>query len=211
MTRLTTLAALVIAALLTVPVGLALTVTILVPAVLAPILGGADDQAIPQPTGPPTSAARPVGDRTVVLVWARARVGLPYRMGAAGPGAWDCSSFTQAAYIKVGVRMPRTAQQQRDWLAAGHGTPVTPGTEQPADLIFWDSYLGPATIGHVVLVDDPTRRRTVEAHNTRAGTGYFTYHPNHQRYEIWRPHLPRPNPPRDQPSVVREQTAGGVR
>jgi hypothetical protein len=200
MTRLLTLAAALLAALLVVPVGLALTVSALVPAVLAPILGGANDQAAPRPISSSGPGARPDGARAAVLVWARARGGLPYRMGAAGPDAWDCSSFTQAAYTRVGVQMPRTAQQQRDWLAAGHGTPVAPGSEQPADLIFWDSYLGPTTIGHVVLVDDPARRRTVEAHNTRAGTGYFAYHPNHQRYEIWRPHLPG-----DQRSV------GGVR
>jgi cell wall-associated NlpC family hydrolase len=211
MTRLITLAALVVAALLTVPVALAVSVTVLVPAVLAPVLGGADDQASPQPARTRTPGARPVGGRAAVLVWARARVGLSYRMGAAGPDAWDCSSFTQAAYAQVGVRMPRTAQQQRDWLAAGHGTPVTPGTERPADLIFWDSYLGPNVIGHVVVVDDPTRRRTVEAHNTRAGTGYFSYRPNHQRYEIWRPHLPGQNPPPDQRPVARRRPAGGLR
>lgn len=190
MTRLIAAVALVLAVFLAVPVGLALSVTVLVPAVLAPVLGGADDHADPQPTIRRTPGVQASGGRAAVLGWAEARVGLPYRMGAAGPDVWDCSSFTQAAYQQVGVQMPRTAQEQRDWLAAGHGTPITPGTEQPADLIFWDSYLGPATIGHVVLVDDPGRRRTVEAHNTRAGTGYFTYHPNHVRYEIWRPHLP---------------------
>ena len=211
MTRLITLTALVVAALLTVPVAVALTVTAVVPAVLAPVFGGADDQAAPQPTSSPTPGSAVAGGREAVLVWARTRVGQPYRMGAAGPDAWDCSSFTQAAYAQVGVRMPRTAQQQRDWLAAGHGTPITPGTEQPADLIFWDSYLGPTTIGHVVLVDDPTRRRTVEAHNTRAGTGYFTYHPKHHRYEIWRPHLPGQTPPPDQRSMARQPPVRGLR
>ena len=41
--------------------------------------------------------------------------------------------------------------------------------------MFWDSYLGPNTIGHVMIVDDPARKRTIEAHNTRAGIGYFSY------------------------------------
>ncbi|SER27744.1 C40 family peptidase [Microlunatus flavus] len=122
-----------------------------------------------------------------VLRWADSHTGDAYRMGAAGPHAWDCSSFTQAAWATVGVRLPRIAQDQRDWLADGHGTRIPPGHEQPGDLIFWDSYLGPRTIGHVVLVQDPTRRTTIEAHNTRQGVGHFTYQPRHHRYEIWRP------------------------
>ncbi len=187
MTRITLLTALAAAALLTVPIVVALTFAALVPAVLAPVLGGAADEVAPLP-----AATRPgpgTAERRAVLVWADAHVGQPYRLGATGPAAWDCSSFTQAAYAQVGVGMPRTAREQHDWLAAGHGTRIPPGSEQAADLVFWDSYLGPATIGHVVLVDDPTRRQSVEAHNTRTGTGYFTYHPNHHRYEIWRPHL----------------------
>lgn len=198
MTRLLVLTAVVVALLLTAPVAVALACAALVPAVLAPVLGGADDHLPPQPTSLPQPDPPGASGRLVVLEWAAARVGQPYRMGAAGPTAWDCSSFTQAAYARGGVGMPRTAQQQRDWLATGHGTPIAPGAEEPGDLIFWDSYLGPNVIGHVVLVHDPSRRRTVEAHNTRAGTGYFTYHPDHHRYEIWRPHLPAPAPAPDQ-------------
>lgn len=196
MTRLLTLAAVTVAALLGLPVAAALACTALIPAVLAPDLAGANDQTDPLPVpSSPTANFRPSPGRGAVLGWAGRHVGQPYRMGAAGPTAWDCSSFTQAAYAQVGVQLPRTAQQQRDWLAAGHGTPISPGQEQPADLIFSDSYLGPDVIGHVVLVDDPTQHRTVEAHNTRAGTGYFTNHPHHSRYEIWRPHLPAQRPP----------------
>ena len=124
-----------------------------------------------------------------VLRWADSHVGDRYRMGADGPHAWDCSSFTQAAWAKAGVRLPRIAQDQRDWLADRHGTRIPPGHEQPGDLIFWDSYLGPRTIGHVVLVRDPHRHTTIEAHNTRLGVGHFTYQPRHHRYEIWRPTL----------------------
>ena len=127
---------------------------------------------------------------TRVLRWADSHAGDRYRMGANGSHTWDCSSFTQAAWATAGVRLPRIAQDQRDWLADGHGTRIPPGHEQPGDLIFWDSYLGPRTIGHVVLVHDPHRRTTIEAHNTRQGVGHFTYQPRHHRYEIWRPTLP---------------------
>lgn len=211
MTRLLALTTVVAALLLAAPVAVALTCTALVPAVLAPVLGGADDRVPPQPTSVPPPGPQGASGRSAVLGWAAAHVGQPYRMGAAGPTAWDCSSFTQAAYARAGVRLPRTAQQQRDWLATGHGTRITPGAEEPGDLIFWDSYLGRDVIGHVVLVHDPRRRRTVEAHNTRAGTGYFTYHPHHHRYEIWRPTLPGPAPEPYQRSPREQQPSGSPR
>ena len=92
--------------------------------------------------------------------------------------------------------MPRTAAAQRSWLAAGNGTRIRPGHERPGDLVFWDSYLGPNTIGHVMIVDDPARKRTIEAHNTRAGIGYFSYAdgPRHHIFEIWRVGNLTPNP-----------------
>jgi Transglycosylase SLT domain/NlpC/P60 family len=48
-----------------------------------------------------------------VLAWAKSHDGDSYRMGAAGPTTWDCSSFTQAGYAQIGVKMPRTASAQR--------------------------------------------------------------------------------------------------
>ena len=135
--------------------------------------------------GDPTSCGAGTGDPTLpplaservaaVLAWARAQTGEPYVFGANGPDAWDCSSFTQAAYRQAGITMPRTAGAQRDWLAAGNGHQVPLGSEQPGDLIFWDSYLGPNTIGHVVIVADPRAHTTLEAKNTRSGVGSFSY------------------------------------
>ena len=91
----------------------------------------------------PDPAATHAERLQAVLGWAQGRLGLPYRMGANGPDAYDCSSFTQAAYAQIGVTMPRTAEEQRNWLAAGNGYRVSPGQERPGDLIFIDSYLGP--------------------------------------------------------------------
>ena len=109
-------------------------------------------------------------------------------MGAAGPHTWDCSSFTQAAYASIGVKMPRTATVQRNWLAAGNGTRIRPGQEKPGDLIFWDSYLGPNRIGHVMIIWNPANRTTIEARNTRADVGHFSYAngPSHHIFESWR-------------------------
>ena len=123
-----------------------------------------------------------------VLTWARGHVGDPYVFGANGPNAWDCSSFTQAAYARIGITMPRTAGAQRDWLAAGNGFRVQLGAEKPGDLIFTDSYLGLNAIGHVAMVWDPAAQSTIAALDTAQGVGHFTYKngPSRQIIEIWR-------------------------
>lgn len=43
---------------------------------------------------------------------ARRQLGKPYRYGATGTKAFDCSSFTQYVFKKHHVHLPRTAQQQ---------------------------------------------------------------------------------------------------
>ncbi|OFE14479.1 hypothetical protein BA895_11050 [Humibacillus sp. DSM 29435] len=124
-----------------------------------------------------------------VLTWAGQQTGDAYVMGANGPNAWDCSSLVQNAYARVKITMPRTAGAQRDWLAKGNGSRVQPGQERPGDLIFWDSYLGPARIGHVVMVWDPASKSTIEARSTRDGVGHFSYEGEQGRahiFEIWR-------------------------
>ncbi len=115
-------------------------------------------------------------------------MGDPYVFGAGGPNAWDCSSFTQAAYARIGITMPRTAGAQRDWLAAGNGFRVQLGQEEPGDLIFWDSYLGPNAIGHVMLVWDPAAQSTIEARDRADGVGHFSFKngPSHHIFQIWR-------------------------
>ncbi|SDS99832.1 NlpC/P60 family protein [Friedmanniella luteola] len=133
---------------------------------------------------PPLTAGRVAA----VLRFATSRAGGPYVMGANGPRAYDCSSLTQTAYARAGIRMPRTAAAQRSWLAAGNGTRIPLGQEQPGDLVFWDSYLGSNQIGHVMLVWNPATKTTIEARSTRDGIGHFSYAdgPSHHIFEIWR-------------------------
>jgi cell wall-associated NlpC family hydrolase len=74
-----------------------------------------------------------------VVRFASAQVGKPYVFGANGPGAWDCSSLVQASYASAGVLLPRTADQQYDFLRT-HGA-LLPGRSdisqlQAGDLLF---------------------------------------------------------------------------
>lgn len=137
----------------------------------------------------PTTVPVSSGTSGVVLAWAQKRVGNAYVLGANGPGAWDCSSFSRTAYAQVGVKMPRTAQAQRDWCAAGNCARVPEGSEQPGDLIFWDSYLGPSKVGHVALVRDPSSRGTVDARSSDKGVINGTYPTSDRKsiLEFWRP------------------------
>jgi cell wall-associated NlpC family hydrolase len=40
------------------------------------------------------------------------QLGDPYRYGATGPNAFDCSGLTKYSYAKAGIKLPRTASAQ---------------------------------------------------------------------------------------------------
>jgi peptidoglycan DL-endopeptidase CwlO len=69
--------------------------------------------------------------------------GTPYVYGATGPSSFDCSGFTQYVFKKMGISLPRTAQQQYD--AAQH---ISKSQAQPGDLVFMGS---PDGIYHVAI------------------------------------------------------------
>ena len=123
-----------------------------------------------------------------MLQFAAAQNGDAYILGAGGPDAWDCSSLTQTATAQIGITAPRTAQAQRDWLAMGNGFRVPVDQAQPGDLFFFDSYLGPHTIGHVGFVWDPATYTSIEAANPTKGVGFFSYSRalDNNIFEVWR-------------------------
>jgi cell wall-associated NlpC family hydrolase len=107
--------------------------------------------ALPAP--PPARAARPSPRAARAVAYALAQRGKPYRWSAEGPGAFDCSGLTFAAWRAAGVSIPRTAAGQ---LA---GLPSVSGRLQPGDLVIYASR-GPSR-RHVAMVVD--RGRMVEA------------------------------------------------
>ncbi|MGD8202171.1 peptidoglycan DD-metalloendopeptidase family protein [Ornithinimicrobium sp. W1679] len=136
------------------------------------------------PDLPPVSSERVAQ----MLEFAAAQEGDAYILGAGGPDAWDCSSLTQTAMAQIGITSPRTAQAQQDWLAMGNGFRVPVDQAQPGDLFFFDSYLGPHTIGHVGFVWDPATLTSIEAANPTKGVGHFSYEHalDNSIFEIWR-------------------------
>jgi cell wall-associated NlpC family hydrolase len=69
-----------------------------------------------------------------IVAAARAQIGKPYRFGAQGPGAFDCSGLTGYAYRTVHISLPRTADGQ--YRVA---RPVAKSAARPGDLVFWIS------------------------------------------------------------------------
>ncbi|MET9957514.1 NlpC/P60 family protein [Streptomyces sp. NPDC006326] len=89
--------------------------------------------ATPAPPGDGSRAARAVA-------FAYGAIGKPYVWGATGPGSFDCSGLTQAAWRSAGVSLPRTTYTQ---INAGHR--VSRDQLAPGDLVFF--YSGVTHVG----------------------------------------------------------------
>ncbi|MCP9209676.1 C40 family peptidase [Streptomyces sp. NEAU-Y11] len=79
----------------------------------------------------PTSAHAAPTIRSKALSTAAAQKNDPYRGGAAGPNAYDCSGLTYYSYKRHGKRLPRTAQGQYN-----ASIKVTPTGRRKGDLVF---------------------------------------------------------------------------
>ena len=88
-------------------------------------------------TGPAVTGS---GRGAKALAFARAQLGKPYRFGATGPNAYDCSGLTGAAWRAAGVSLSRTSQSQFH-----DGRPVAKSDLQPGDLVFF--YSGISHVG----------------------------------------------------------------
>ncbi|MFD9408438.1 NlpC/P60 family protein [Streptomyces sp. NPDC059989] len=90
-------------------------------------------QSAPQPPADGSRAARAVA-------FAHSAIGKPYVWGATGPGSFDCSGLTQAAWRAAGVSLPRTTYTQ-----INAGRRVSRDQLAPGDLVFF--YSGVTHVG----------------------------------------------------------------
>jgi peptidoglycan DL-endopeptidase CwlO len=68
------------------------------------------------------------------IAFAKAQLGKPYQYAASGPGSYDCSGLTMAAWGAAGVSLPHYSGAQYSML------PKVPlNAMQPGDLVFWGS------------------------------------------------------------------------
>ncbi|MGW5846854.1 NlpC/P60 family protein [Streptomyces sp. NPDC055254] len=93
--------------------------------------------AAPGSTPPPPSD----GSRAArAVAFAHGAIGKPYVWGATGPGSFDCSGLTQAAWRAAGVSLPRTTYTQ-----INTGRRVARDQLAPGDLVFF--YSGVTHVG----------------------------------------------------------------
>ena len=70
-------------------------------------------------------------------------VGCSYVYGGNGPTSFDCSGFTQYAFARAGISLPRTADVQMY-----SGRQISASQLRPGDLIFFSTYEpGPSHCG----------------------------------------------------------------
>ncbi|WP_134686604.1 C40 family peptidase [Brevibacillus migulae] len=72
-------------------------------------------------------------------------LGIPYRLGGTTLDGFDCSGFTSYVMAKLGVKIPRTSEEQ---FASGEEVPFEKAV--PGDLLFYDA-LQRGTVSHVAL------------------------------------------------------------
>lgn len=97
------------------------------------------------------------------------QVGKPYVYGAAGPGSYDCSGLTMAAWASAGVSLPHSAADQYNY---GHH--VSFSQLEPGDLLFYYSPIGHVTIyiGDGLMVSAPQSGEDVSVVPAVQGNGY---------------------------------------
>jgi len=99
------------------------------------------------PPGPVPGQAASSND---VIRLAVSLSGLPYLYGGTTPAGFDCSGFTQYIFAKLGVSLPRTAEQQRQAT-----TPVS--IPKVGDLVFFGvpAYHNGIYAGNGMMYDAP--------------------------------------------------------
>lgn len=79
---------------------------------------------------PPTDPGQTTNKGQEIISIAKQYLGVPYVWGGASPSGFDCSGLTQYVYAKAGIKIPRVAHSQQDFLK-----PTS--SPQPGDLVFF--------------------------------------------------------------------------
>jgi cell wall-associated NlpC family hydrolase len=130
----------------------------------------ADGRAVIAAPATPAAPAirRPTPGAARAVAFAMRQRGKPYRWGAEGPGAFDCSGLTWAAWRAAGVAIPRTAAGQLASL------PRARGRLQSGDLLIYASR-GPSrrhvamVVGRGRMVEAPARGIPIRSTSIRPG------------------------------------------
>ncbi|MBN9739464.1 NlpC/P60 family protein [Pseudonocardia sp. P1] len=91
-----------------------------------------DPKQLPPGFTPPADPAQ-----RAAVTYALAQLGKPYVWGAKGPDGFDCSGLMLAAWASAGVPIPAGTVNQKN-----AGTPASPTSVAPGDLVFIPGSLG---------------------------------------------------------------------
>ncbi|WP_337831926.1 C40 family peptidase [Pseudonocardia sp. TMWB2A] len=128
--------------------------------------GGGDDDGDGGGLGDIVGGLTGSSDGAQALAQAKQQLGKPYKWGATGPSAFDCSGLMVWAFEQIGVDLPRTssAQSQMD------GTPVSKSQLKPGDLVFFYSpvshvgiYAGNGKVLHASTSGEPVKYSDIDA------------------------------------------------
>ena len=116
-----------------------------IPAPIAP-----DAPITPDPTAPIAPVAPDLLSRRfdgrAIAQFAMGFRGVPYRLGGADPGGFDCSGLVQYVFAQYGVAVPRVVEQQ--WEI---GDKIRPSEITPGDLIFFNTNKRGGDASHVAI------------------------------------------------------------
>ena len=86
-------------------------------------------------TKKPLRTAPVSGNVKEILTYANTFTGVPYKFGGTTPAGFDCSGYIRHVFQKVGVQLPRQADEQYTV-----GKKVEKQNLQPGDLVFFETY-----------------------------------------------------------------------
>ncbi|RJS45154.1 C40 family peptidase [Nocardioides cavernaquae] len=103
---------------------------------------------------------------------AKNQIGDPYRYGAAGPGAFDCSGLIYYSMRKAGISVPRTSSGQ-----ASYARRISKSNLRPGDLMYFSGHIGifvGRKDGRVLMLDAPSsgKRVSIRTPWTTSWTAY---------------------------------------
>lgn len=96
-----------------------------------------------------SAPAEPVpaaGNLAVVIAYAMAQRGKPYRWASAGPHAFDCSGLVKASYARIGVHLPHQSGG-----IASRGRQVPRVQLRPGDVLAWPGHVALALGGNQMI------------------------------------------------------------
>ncbi len=141
----------------------------------------------------PVKRIDPTRQAAGAIAFAQSKLGTPYLWGGDGTadqgGRFDCSGLTKAAYEKVGITLPRVANDQYNAGPHPRGTSCSPATSSSSPTT--SPTRGPSGTWHLRRRRLHDRRAPVgRRHPVRPGrhTGLLRGHPGHRRWRKSAPH-----------------------